>query len=98
MPTPLLETHDLVKDYVIGGEVLHAVNGVSLSIKRGEFVAIMGASGSGKSTIARDVLLTNVHAAVAQRSTQAGRKANEAGEVVVSIQASASELFELSLG
>lgn len=48
--TPLLETHALIKDYVIGGEVLHAVNGVSLTIQRGEFVAIMGASGSGKST------------------------------------------------
>ncbi len=47
---PLLETHALIKDYVIGGEVLHAVNGVSLAIQRGEFVAIMGASGSGKST------------------------------------------------
>jgi putative ABC transport system ATP-binding protein len=50
MTAPLLETHDLVKDYVIGGEVVHAVNRVSLSISRGEFVAIMGASGSGKST------------------------------------------------
>jgi putative ABC transport system ATP-binding protein len=50
MTTPLLETHDLVKDFIIGGEVLHAVNGVSLSIQRGEFVAIMGTSGSGKST------------------------------------------------
>lgn len=48
--TPLLETNALVKDYMIGGEVLHAVNGVSLAIRRGEFVAIMGASGSGKST------------------------------------------------
>lgn len=47
---PLLETHALIKDYVIGGEVVHAVNGVSLAIGRGEFVAIMGASGSGKST------------------------------------------------
>jgi putative ABC transport system ATP-binding protein len=50
MTAPLLETRDLVKDYVLGGETVHAVNGVSLSITRGEFVAIMGASGSGKST------------------------------------------------
>ena len=47
---PLLETHNLVKDYVLGGETVHAVAGVSLTIQRGEFVAIMGASGSGKST------------------------------------------------
>jgi putative ABC transport system ATP-binding protein len=50
MTSPLLETHNLIKDYVIGGEVVHAVNSVSLSIARGEFVAIMGTSGSGKST------------------------------------------------
>ncbi len=48
--TPLLEARHLVKDYVLGGETVHAVNGVSLTVKRGEFVAIMGASGSGKST------------------------------------------------
>ncbi|MEY2927090.1 MAG: hypothetical protein RL367_1567 [Pseudomonadota bacterium] len=47
---PVLETHDLVKDFVLGGETVHAVNGVSLAIQRGEFVAIMGTSGSGKST------------------------------------------------
>jgi putative ABC transport system ATP-binding protein len=48
--TTLIETRNLVKDYVLGGEVLHAVNDVTLSIDRGEFVAIMGTSGSGKST------------------------------------------------
>ena len=50
MTIPLLETHNLIKDYELGGETVHAVNGVSLSIARGEFVAIMGTSGSGKST------------------------------------------------
>jgi putative ABC transport system ATP-binding protein len=48
--TPLIATRDLVKDYVLGGETVHAVAGVSLTIQRGEFVAIMGTSGSGKST------------------------------------------------
>ncbi|WP_299194251.1 ABC transporter ATP-binding protein [uncultured Erythrobacter sp.] len=47
---PLVETRDLVKTYNLGGELIHAVNGVSLTIQRGEYVAIMGKSGSGKST------------------------------------------------
>jgi putative ABC transport system ATP-binding protein len=47
---PLLETRELEKEYSLGGETVRAVAGVSLSVRRGEFVAIMGASGSGKST------------------------------------------------
>ena len=46
----LIELKDVYKIYHMGDEEVHALDGVSLTIDKGEFVAIVGQSGSGKST------------------------------------------------
>ena len=47
----LIEIEDLWKTYQMGSEEIHALRGVSFTIMRGSYVAIMGLSGSGKSTM-----------------------------------------------
>lgn len=48
---PILQIDQLKKSYGKGENVVHALAGISLSIEKGEFVAIVGTSGSGKSTL-----------------------------------------------
>ena len=51
-PGPLvIEIENVTKVYVMGSETIHALRGVSLQIRRNEYLAIMGPSGSGKSTM-----------------------------------------------
>jgi putative ABC transport system ATP-binding protein len=47
----ILEARNVIREYRMGSETVHALAGVNVSIERGEFAAILGTSGSGKSTL-----------------------------------------------
>ena len=53
---PFLQIKDLVVEYTSDGETIHAVNGVDLSLRRGETLGLVGETGAGKTTIAKSIL------------------------------------------
>lgn len=65
--TPFLKVQDLVVEYMSNDKVVHAVNGVSLELERGQTLGLVGETGAGKTTIAKSILriLPDVGAKVA---------------------------------
>ena len=47
----VIQTRSLSREYLLGSERIHALREVTFSIRRNEYVAVMGPSGSGKSTL-----------------------------------------------
>jgi putative ABC transport system ATP-binding protein len=57
----MIKFQNLHKSYPMGKESLHVLKGLDLHVKEGEFVSIMGSSGSGKSTMLNIIGLLDSH-------------------------------------
>jgi putative ABC transport system ATP-binding protein len=84
MGPPLIELARVDKEYVSGANVVRALRGVDLAIERGEFVAIVGTSGSGKSTMMNIIgcLDRPTRGAYHLAGIDVGRRSNDARAVV----------------
>ena len=47
----IIQTNNLIKEYDVGSQKVKALDGINLSVEKGEFISIMGPSGSGKTTL-----------------------------------------------
>ena len=51
MNEPIIHTQNLHRDFTMGDQIVHALDGIDLQVNAGDFLAVMGPSGSGKSTL-----------------------------------------------
>jgi peptide/nickel transport system ATP-binding protein len=87
-PGPILEIEDLDVTFTGGAKPVRAVAGVNLSLKRGEVVALLGESGSGKSVTLRSIL--RLHP---EKKTRIGGRIKVAGTDVTSLSGEALSQF-----
>ena len=57
----MLKLKGITKDYAVGDETVHALKGIDLEFRKSEFVAVLGHSGCGKTTLLKILMLSLIH-------------------------------------